>query len=163
MKPCEYLRGRVRLMSTTNRQQILDPETGELLHEIIRPLSMTSSVSTLHREDFSDPSEFLQGALIEIPAGHSFAPHVHLERERSFSNLRAQETWIVMLGQVEVTYFTDKGVRVSTAILNAGEVSITFRGGHGYRTLSSDARVYEFKSGPYEGQEIDKSFIQAAQ
>jgi len=147
-------------MSTTNRQQILDPETGDLLHEIIRPLSINSRVSSLHREDFSNPSEFLQGALIEIPAGHSFAPHVHLERERSFSNLRAQETWIVMSGQVEVTYFTDGGVFISKETLNPGDVSISFRGGHGYKTLSGDARVYEFKSGPYEGQEIDKAFIE---
>jgi hypothetical protein len=120
---------------------------------------MTSEVSKLNREDLSDPSEFLQGALIEIPAGHSFAPHVHLERERSFTNLRAQETWIVMSGQVEVEYFTDSGLFISREVLNFGDVSISFRGGHGYRTLSSDARVYEFKSGPYEGQEIDKSFI----
>jgi hypothetical protein len=159
MKPCEYLRVRGRLISNTIRQQILDPATGDLLHEIIRPVSAGSRVSALHREDFSNPVEFLQGALIEIPAGHSFAPHVHLERERSFSNLRAQETWIVMSGQVEVTYYTDGGIFIAKEVINAGEVSITFRGGHGYRTLSSDARVYEFKSGPYEGQEIDKAFI----
>lgn len=121
---------------------------------------MTSGITALHREDFSDPAEFLQGALIEIPAGHSFAPHVHLERERSFSNLRAQETWVVMSGQVEVSYFTDNGVFISKETLNAGDVSITFRGGHGYRTLLTDSRVYEFKSGPYEGLEIDKAFIQ---
>ncbi len=126
---------------------------------VIRPVSMTSRISALHREDFSDPKEFLQGALIEIPAGHIFAPHVHLERERSFTNLRAQETWIVMSGQVEVSFFTDHGVFITRETLSAGDVSITFRGGHGYRTLSSDARVYEFKSGPYEGQEIDKAFI----
>lgn len=120
---------------------------------------MSSRISALSREDFSNPSEFLQGALIEIPPGHSFAPHVHLERERSFTNLRAQETWVVMSGEVEVTYFTDRGVLISKEVLRAGEVSISFRGGHGYRTLSSDARVYEFKSGPYEGQEIDKAFI----
>lgn len=147
------------LIPSTKRKQILDPESGDLLHEVIRPLSRTSTISTLQREDFSDPSEFLQGAIIEIPPNHSFAPHVHLERERSFANLRAQETWIVMSGSVEVTYFTDSGTPISKEILNAGDVSISFRGGHGYRTLSSDALVYEFKSGPYEGQEIDKAFI----
>ena len=147
------------VISPTKRQQIVDPESGELLHEVIRPLSRPSSITTLRREDFSDPSEFLQGAIIEIPPNHSFAPHVHLERERSFSNLRAQETWVVISGRVEVTYFTDNGTLLSKEILDAGDVSITFRGGHGYRTLTSDALVYEFKSGPYEGQEIDKAFI----
>ena len=123
---------------------------------------MTSRVTNLNREDFSEPSEFLQGALIEIPAGHTFAPHVHLERERTITNLRAQETWIVMSGEVEVTYFTDKGVFITQEVLYAGDVSISFRGGHGYRTTTSDARVYEFKNGPYEGQEIDKAFIKNA-
>lgn len=149
-------------MSSTNRQRIEDPETGKLLHEIIRPISMTSKIHDLTREDFSEPEEFLQGALIEIPAGHSFAPHVHLERERTFTNLRAQETWIVMAGQVEVTYFTDKGALITREVLVSGDVSISFRGGHGYRTISSDARVYEFKTGPYEGQEVDKAFINTA-
>jgi hypothetical protein len=63
------------------------------------------------------------------------------------------------MGQVEVDYFTDSGDFIVTEILDAGDITISFRGGHGYRTLTSDALVYEFKSGPYEGLEIDKKFI----
>ena len=147
------------VISATNREKMFDPESGELLHEVVRPLSMTSSIATVRREDFSDPSEFLQAAIIEIPPNHSFAPHVHLERERTFTNLRAQETWVVMSGRVEVTFYTDNGVLISKAILEAGDLSISFKGGHGYKTMTSDALVYEFKSGPYEGQAIDKAFI----
>jgi hypothetical protein len=146
-------------MNELNRQQILDPDSGLLLHEVIRPSAVTGPVLELNRVDFSEPKEFLQGALIEIPANHSFRPHVHLERERSFSNLKAQESWVVMRGEVSVDYYSDNGVLLITENLRAGDVTITFRGGHGYRTLTSDAIVYEFKSGPYEGLEIDKVFI----
>jgi hypothetical protein len=146
-------------MNQLNRQQILDPDSGLLLHEVIRPSAVTKPVLELNRVDFSEPKEFLQGALIEIPANHSFRPHVHLERERSFSNLRAQESWVVIRGEVSVDYYSDNGVLLITENLRAGDVTITFRGGHGYRTLTSDAIVYEFKSGPYEGLEIDKVFI----
>jgi hypothetical protein len=146
-------------MNQLNRQQILDPDSGLLLHEVIRPSQVTDPVLELNRVDFSEPKEFLQGALIEIPANHSFRPHVHLERERSFSNLRAQESWVVIRGEVSVDYYSDSGVLLITENLQAGDVTITFRGGHGYRTLTSDALVYEFKSGPYEGLQIDKVFI----
>jgi len=146
-------------MSSLSRKQILDPESGVLLHEILRPTKRDSQILELNRIDFSDPKEFLQGAIIEMPANHSFRAHVHLERGRSFSNLRAQESWVVLMGQVEVDYFTDSGDFIVTEILDAGDITISFRGGHGYRTLTSDALVYEFKSGPYEGLEIDKKFI----
>jgi hypothetical protein len=146
-------------MSSLSRKQILDPESGVLLHEILRPTKRDSQILELNRIDFSDPKEFLQGAIIEMPANHSFRAHVHLERERSFSNLRAQESWVVLMGQVEVDYFTELGAFIGTEVLTAGDITITFLGGHGYRTLTSDALVYEFKSGPYEGLEIDKRFI----
>lgn len=146
-------------MSSLSRKQILDPESGVLLHELLRPTKRDSQILELNRIDFSDPREFLQGAIIEMPANHSFRAHIHLERERSFSNLRAQESWVVLMGQVEVDYFTDSGDFIVTEILDAGDITISFRGGHGYRTLTSDALVYEFKSGPYEGLEIDKKFI----
>jgi hypothetical protein len=147
------------LKSAISRQRISDPETDELLHEIIRPSRSLDVFSELKRLDFSAPEEFLQGAVIEIPANHSFRPHVHLERQRTLVNLRAQEAWVVISGTVEVDYFTDYGVFILTEKLIAGDVTISFRGGHGYRTLTSDALVYEFKSGPYEGQQIDKIFI----
>ena len=42
--------------------------------------------------------------------------------------------------------------------LNQGDISLTFEGGHTY-TILEDARVYEYKTGPYEGVELDKVFL----
>lgn len=139
-------------------ENVVHPESGLLLHSVIHG-ELGIPISDLERIDFSDPDEFLQGAVIRIPENFSFRPHVHLERSRRFENLRAQETWVVMRGTVEVDYFTDENSFIKTVELQAGDISITFRGGHGYRTKSSDALVYEFKSGPYEGVEVDKRFI----
>ena len=38
-------------------------------------------------------------------------------------------------------------------------MSFTLQGGHNYLILEDDTLVYEFKTGPYEGQEFDKKFI----
>jgi hypothetical protein len=146
-------------MTSVQRNQVLDPETGLLLHEFfILDHSDAGSVE-LERVDLSAPSEFLQGAVINIPPHHTFRAHKHLERERAFSNLRAQESWVVIAGAVEVDYYSESGVLLQSACLGAGDASISYRGGHGYRTLDRRTLVYEFKSGPYEGQSIDKAFF----
>ena len=36
---------------------------------------------------------------------------------------------------------------------------MTFQGGHTYEILEDDTIVYEYKTGPYKGQENDKVFI----
>ena len=36
---------------------------------------------------------------------------------------------------------------------------MTFEGGHTYTILEDETIVYEYKTGPYKGQENDKVFI----
>ena len=48
---------------------------------------------------------------------------------------------------------------VATPILTQGDISITLKGGHTFEILEDDTIVYEFKTGPYEGVELDKKFI----
>ena len=139
-------------------EEIRDPESNSILHKVLR--LEESANKELERVDFSDPAEFLQGALISIPTDHEFRAHIHIERSRDFSNLRAQESWVVIKGSVEVDYYTEDGKFLTNKLLGPGDVSISFRGGHGYRTLTNPALVYEFKSGPYEGQALDKRFIE---
>ena len=44
-------------------------------------------------------------------------------------------------------------------IVKAGDITITLEGGHGYEIMEDNTMVYEFKTGPYEGQSLDKVFI----
>ena len=48
---------------------------------------------------------------------------------------------------------------ISQPILNVGDISVTFQGGHTYEILEDDTIVYEYKTGPYKGQENDKEFL----
>ena len=48
---------------------------------------------------------------------------------------------------------------VESVLLNPGDVSITFRGGHTYEIMKDNTLVYEYKTGPYLGQKFDKVFL----
>ena len=48
---------------------------------------------------------------------------------------------------------------VSEPVLEVGDASFTLEGGHTYTILEDDTLVYEYKTGPYEGQKNDKVFI----
>jgi len=70
----------------------------------------------------------------------------------------AQESWVIIRGQVEVTLYDLDDEVLSSYVLNPGDISITLYGGHSYRVLE-DTLAYEFKTGPYFGQALDKEFI----
>jgi len=137
--------------------EIRDLASGKLLHLVIRPnLGVMSQVP--HRTDLVESENFLQVASMHIPSGTMYRPHLHLERHREFLNLKAQESWVVLKGEVRANFFDEAGVFVESATLGPGSASFTLHGGHSYEGLS-DAVVLEYKSGPYEGQELDKRFL----
>jgi hypothetical protein len=51
------------------------------------------------------------------------------------------------------------GTLLETEIINKGDCSMTFEGGHTYEILEEDTIVYEYKTGPYLGIENDKKFL----
>lgn len=130
---------------------------GVLLHLVIRQADFPTE--SAGRIDIIDSSQFIQLAIMNFDSGSKFAPHAHLERIRTFDNLRAQESWVVITGKVRVTYFDELDKIVSSEDLGPGDCSVTLFGGHGYEILENSTRIFEFKTGPYEGQEIDKRFI----
>ena len=71
----------------------------------------------------------------------------------------AQESWVVIKGAVIVKMYDLDDALIATPILKAGDCSMTFQGGHTYEILEDDTIVYEYKTGPYKGQENDKEFI----
>ena len=146
-------------MESVSQEQIFDPSSGDLLHEIVRLDARSLEVQSLNRLDISGEGEFLQAALISIPSKHTFKAHIHLERQQTSNNFRAQESWVVISGSVRVHYYAENRTYLCTKTLEAGDLSITYRGGHGYESGESGALVYEFKTGPYLGREIDKAFL----
>lgn len=130
----------------------IDPD---LLLHIINRLSDIQGRTEIIPED-----NFLQCATIALNKDKKFPPHYHIKKERHYKEQIAQESWIVVRGKVKcVMYDIDNTTVLATPILEPGDASFTLYGGHTYEILEEDTLVYEYKTGPYEGQELDKRFI----
>jgi len=144
----------------------VEPHVGELLHICYGTYKdafhgITKLGSNVIRQDLIPEEEFLQLAHITIKnKGHRFRPHKHLYRPVPNRIIIAQESWIVLNGSIKATFYDLDDAVIHTEILKEGDVSITLRGGHTYEVLENNTQVLEFKTGPYEGQSIDKKFIE---
>jgi len=128
-------------------------QPGKLLH-IIHNIAETKNT----REDLVPTNNFLQIATIQLKDSQTFKPHKHRWSHYEGTKI-AQESWIVIKGRVEaILYDLDNSILEKT-ILYEGCLSITLEGGHNYMACPDGALVYEVKTGPYLGQELDKEFI----
>jgi cupin fold WbuC family metalloprotein len=129
----------------------IDPQ--KLLHVVVRKEDLTPGRVEVVPED-----NFIQCALLNMEKGKTFKPHRHVFKERT-RKVIAQESWIVIQGSVKCTFYDlDNSVLVEP-ILNPGDASFTLEGGHTYTILEDNTLVYEYKTGPYEGQALDKIFL----
>lgn len=127
-------------------------EHGKLLHVINRKHEIMDERQELTHED-----EFLQVSFFGGIKDKTFRPHAHIEHIRQSSI--TQESWVVINGKVEATYYDLDDKIITKVILNPGDCTITFRGGHNYKFLEDGTVIYEFKLGPYKGQSNDKRFL----
>jgi hypothetical protein len=109
------------------------------------------------RTNIAPDEEFLQLASIKMKKGQTFKAHKHIILEKN-TNI-AQESWLVIKGSVKCIFYDIDDNIISEPILYPGDCSMTFRGGHNYLILEDDTVVYEYKTGPYMGQQLDKAFI----
>ena len=109
------------------------------------------------RTDVAPVEEFLQLATLKMTKNQTFKPHKHITLVKE-TNI-AQESWIVIKGSVKCIFYDLDDTIIAEPVLFPGDCSMTFRGGHNYLILEDDTIVYEYKTGPYLGQEFDKTFI----
>jgi len=129
----------------------VEPE--KLLHIIVRKSDLQPG-----RGDVVPDKHFIQCAILNMEQGKTFRPHKHIWKERT-RNVIAQESWIVVQGSVKCTFYDIDDTIISEPILYPGDASFTLEGGHTYTILEDNTLVYEYKTGPYEGQSLDKAFI----
>ena len=110
------------------------------------------------RTDIAPENEFIQLATLKMEKGKTFRPHRHIWKPGEVECI-AQESWVVIEGSVKVIMYDLDDTIIETPILYPGDCSMTFQGGHTYEILEEDTVVYEYKTGPYKGQENDKEFI----
>jgi len=129
-------------------------EPDKLLHIIVRKEDLKPG-----RTEVVSEEHFIQCALLNMENGKTFQPHKHIWKSGEKQCI-AQESWVVISGSVEVIMYDLDDTIIETPILYPGDASFTLEGGHTYRILEDDTLVYEYKTGPYKGQENDKRFIE---
>ena len=124
-----------------------------LLHIITRKADIVAG-----RTDLVPSDDFIQCAALKQPQGTTFKPHKHNVQHRDEPQWIAQESWVVISGLVKVILYDLDNTILHEDVLEPGDCSVTLRAGHNYLFLQ-DSLVYEYKTGPYYGQENDKIFI----
>ena len=125
----------------------------KLLHVVVRKEDLEPG-----RKDIIPESEFIQCSHLNMKKGKTFKPHRHIYKERT-RDIIAQESWIVVQGSVKCIFYDLDDTILVEPILYPGDASFTLEGGHNYEILEDDTLVYEYKTGPYEGQALDKTFL----
>ena len=128
-------------------------EPNKLLHVINRLEDVKG------RTELIPENNFLQCSTIELLKGKKFPPHKYITKDRHYPKQIAQESWIVVRGSVKCIFYDLDDTILTTEVLKPGDASFTLYGGHTYEILEDNTLVYEYKTGPYEGQALDKEFI----
>jgi hypothetical protein len=132
-------------------------EEGKILHMIKRLTEIEKQ--EVDRVDIVDTNNFIQCSSLNLNKGKTFKPHKHISKKRTYENQIAQESWVVIKGSVKCIFYDIDDTIIAESILKAGDVSFTLFGGHNYLILEDNTIVYEYKTGPYEGQTYDKVFL----
>lgn len=125
----------------------------KLLHIIVRRSDITKG-----RNDIVPEDNFIQCSTLNMKRDTTFRPHKHIWKERTRSVI-AQESWVIIQGSVMGIFYDLDDKILKEVVLYPGDASFTLEGGHNYYILEEDTLVYEYKTGPYEGQLFDKTFI----
>ena len=126
----------------------------KLLHIVQRLDKITEP-----RVDLIPEEHFIQCSTLKMENGKTFKPHKHIWKEKNH-NVIAQESWVVIQGSVTCFLYDLNDEIISEPILYPGDASFTLEGGHNYLINEENTLVYEYKTGPYEGQKMDKTFIE---
>lgn len=125
------------------------------LHTIYR----LAEISKLKgRVDFTEENEFLQCSIMSLIDGKTYRPHKHIIKSQNISKFQVQEAFI-MIGQALVVIYDLDDSKLCEVILDTGDLAVLLAGGHSIKSLSPCSALYEIKTGPYEGQKLDKEFI----
>ena len=128
-------------------------DTSKLLHIIVRKEDMTPG-----RQDIVPEKNFIQCSILNLEKDKTFKPHKHVWK-RIDIDVIAQESWVIIQGSVKCIFYDLDDTILVEHILNVGDSSFTLEGGHNYLILEENTLIYEYKTGPYEGQINDKTFI----
>lgn len=131
-------------------EKVFSQKDGSICH-----MCFSLDSAPLGRTDLVDADEGLQIACLNLHEDKKFKAHKHLPRPRTIGI--TQEAWIVVSGKVKVIYYDVDGTHLGEAILKDGDITMTFRGGHGYEIIEA-AEIFEVKLGPFSAVD-DKEYL----
>jgi len=99
-------------------------------------------------EFFTADADTQQLGYMHHPAGHAIAPHVHQRVPRQVE--LTTEVLLVRSGRVRLDFYDDACAYLESTVLEAGDVVLLARGGHGLEMLEA-SELIEVKQGPYAG------------
>ena len=107
-------------------------------------------------EFFTPGSYSQQLGYMKRPAGHVIMPHVHnpVARKVEFT----KEVLFIRSGRVRVDFYSEEQAYLESTVLEAGDVILLARGGHGFEVLER-AEMIEVKQGPYAGDSDKTRFV----
>lgn len=126
----------------------------KLLHIIFR------KNNSLNRQNISPNEEFLQASYIPAKKNEHVKLHKHFWKMSRSKKIIVQEAWVIISGSVKIFLYDINDKLLSTEVLKTGDFSITFAGAHKFLSLSNKTQIYEFKTGPYEGQKKDLIYLE---
>ena len=129
-------------------------KNGKVFHMVY-----SSSEFTETRTELVPSENFIQCAHLKLSKGKTFRPHKHIWKDSPCEKVIAQESWVVIKGKVKALFYDLDGTFLESHVLGPGDSSFTLEGGHTYEILMDDTVVYEYKTGPYQGQSLDKEFL----
>ncbi len=106
---------------------------------------------------FFTPNELSQQlAYMHHPTGKKILPHVHnpIAREVHYT----QEVLVIRKGKLRVDFYNEQQQYLQSQILEAGDVLLLIKGGHGFEVLS-EVEMFEVKQGPYVGEQDKTRFV----
>lgn len=124
---------------------------GKLLHCIFFKEEFPVAES---RIDICNTDQLLQIAALKLNNNKTFKAHQHIPLERN-TNI-TQECWIIVQGKIKAMHYDENANLLDETVLEAGDITITYYGGHNYLSLEDNTLVYEIKNGPYLGFSKDK-------
>lgn len=106
-------------------------------------------------EFFTPGSYSQQLGYMNRPAGYVIPPHVHnpVARQVEFT----KEVLFVRRGRLRVDFYSEDQDYLESTVLEAGDVILLARGGHGFEMLEPTEMI-EVKQGPYAGDEDKTRF-----
>jgi mannose-6-phosphate isomerase-like protein (cupin superfamily) len=126
---------------------------GDTFAIIVRRNFNSPGINFFTANDYSQ-----QLAYMNHPAGKEIQPHVHKKVHREVHY--TQETLFIRKGKLQVDFYTDEQAFLESRILEAGDVILLIKGGHGFKVLE-DLEMFEVKQGPYAGDEDKIKFVPA--